>query len=119
MTRAELELEFAGATIERAKSELELSGPEIGHALGVDPKTVYRWLHGESVPAPEQRRRMEQLNHLQWLLANAFRTLDVGKRWLHQPVPGLRGRTPFATLAEGDLDSVIRVLATHVAGAHV
>jgi uncharacterized protein (DUF2384 family) len=119
MTRADLEREFADATIAWAESALELSDPEIGQALGVDRKTVYRWRRHESVPAPEQRRRMEQLNHLRWLLANAFRTADIGKRWLHQSVPGLQGRTPLTVLAEGDLDSVIGVLATHVTGAHV
>jgi hypothetical protein len=62
---------------------------------------------------------MEKLSELRWLLANAFRSPDIGKRWLHQAVPGLRGRTPLSVLAEGDLDAVLGVLATHVSGAHV
>lgn len=119
MTRLLLEMEFATATLGWAERELELSDQEIGHALGVDRKTVYRWRKRESAPRPEQRKQMEKLTQLKWLLENAFRTAAEGKRWLHQPVPALRGRLPISVLTDGDIDSVIGVLATHVSGAHV
>ncbi|MGH7647516.1 MAG: antitoxin Xre/MbcA/ParS toxin-binding domain-containing protein [Gemmatimonadaceae bacterium] len=119
MARLHLEMEFARTTLGWAERELELSDPEIGHALGVDRKTIYRWRTRESAPRPEQRKRMEKLTQLKWLLENAFRTPAAGKRWLHQPVPGLKGRLPISVLTDGDIDSVIELLATHVAGAHV
>jgi hypothetical protein len=119
MTRTELEMEFAGVTLTWVERELELTDPEIGQALGVDRKTIYRWRKRESAPAPEQRKQVEKLSQLKWLLENAFRTPEIGKRWLHQAVPALRGRTPLSVLTAGDLDSVIGVLATHVSGAYV
>jgi uncharacterized protein (DUF2384 family) len=119
MTRAELEMEFAGAALGWVERELELTDPEIGQALGVDRKTISRWRKRESAPAPEQRKRMEKLTQLKWFLENAFRTPEIGKRWLHQPVPALKGRTPLSVLTEGNIDSVLGVLATHTSGAHV
>lgn len=119
MTRLELEMEFAGAAISWVERELELTDPEIGQTLGVDRKTIYRWRKRESAPAPEQRRRMEKLTQLKWFLENAFRTPEIGKRWLHQPVPALKGRMPISVLTEGDIDSVLGLLATHASGAHV
>ena len=93
MTRTELEMEFAGAALGWVERELEMTDPEIGQTLGVDRKTIYRWRKRESAPAPEQRRRMEKLTQLKWFLENSFRTATQGKRWLHQPVPALQGRT--------------------------
>lgn len=119
MTRLELERAFAQAALKYATTELELMDPEIGDALGVDRKTIYRWRKFESVPAPEQRKQMEKLTQLKWLLDNAFRSPERGKQWLHEAVPALKGRTPISVLTSGDLDSVLGVLATHVSGAHV
>jgi uncharacterized protein (DUF2384 family) len=119
MTRAELEREYAGAALGWAERELELTDVEIGQTLGVDRKTIYRWRNRESAPAPEQRKRMEKLTQLKWFLETAFRTRALGKRWLHQPVPGLRGRTPISVLTDGDIDNVLGLLATHSSGAHI
>ncbi|MEO5818833.1 MAG: antitoxin Xre/MbcA/ParS toxin-binding domain-containing protein [Gemmatimonadaceae bacterium] len=119
MTRAELEMEFAGAALGWVERELELTDPEIGQALGVDRKTIYRWRKLESAPAPEQRKQMEKLTQLKWFLENAFRTAALGKRWLHQPVPAFQGRTPLSLLIGGDIDAVLGVLATHASGAHI
>jgi uncharacterized protein (DUF2384 family) len=119
MTRAELEMDFASAALDWVERELELTDPEIGQALGVDRKTVSRWRKRESAPAPEQRKRMEKLTQLKWFLENAFRTPEIGKRWLHQAVPALKGRTPISLLTEGNIDGVLGVLATHTSGAHV
>ncbi len=119
MTRTELEMEFAGAALGWVERELEMTDPEIGQTLGVDRKTIYRWRKRESAPAPEQRKRMEKLTQLKWFLENSFRTTAQGKRWLHQAVPALRGRTPMSVLIEGDIDGVLGVLGTHASGAHV
>jgi DNA-binding XRE family transcriptional regulator len=119
MTRTTLETEFVGAALGWAERELEMTDPEIGQTLGVDRKTIDRWRKGESVPAREQRRRLEELTQLKWFLENSFRTAGQGKRWLRQPVPALRGHTPMSVLLDGDIDSVLGVLGTHVSGAHV
>lgn len=112
-------MEFAEAALRWAERVLELTDPELGQALGVDRKTIYRWRRRESAPAPAQRKRMEKLTQLKWLLENAFRAPDLGKRWLHQSVAALKGRTPISLLTDGDIDTVLSVLATHASGAHL
>lgn len=119
MTRTELELEFTGAALGWATRSLEFSEPELSQTLGVDRKTLHRWRKRQSVPGPEQRKRVEKLSQLKWLIENAFRSPAIGKRWLHRPAPGLGGSTPVSFLLSGDIDSVIGVLATHVSGAYV
>src|SRR5574337_491941 len=119
MSRTELEMALVGATLGWAERELELTDPELGRALGVDRKTIFRWRRRESAPAREQRRRMEKLTQLKWLIENAFRTPAIGKAWLYHPAPALKGRSPVSVLIEGDLDQVLALLATHVSGAHV
>ncbi len=44
---------------------------------------------------------------MKWFLENAFRTPDLGKRWLHQAVPAFKRRMPISVLTEGDIDSVL------------
>ncbi|MEO8334290.1 MAG: hypothetical protein ABI664_04930 [bacterium] len=109
MTRAELEREFAGAALGWVERELELTDPEIGQALRVDRKTIYRWRKQESAPAPEQRKQMEKFTQLKWFFENAFRTPALGKRWLHQSVPAFQVRTPLSLLISGDVDTVLGV----------
>ena len=62
---------------------------------------------------------MDRFRQLKWFVENAFRTPDVGKRWLRQSVPALQGRMPISVLTEGDVDSVLGILATHASGAHI
>ena len=62
MSRAELELEFAGATIGWAAEALEFSEPEISQALGVDRKTRTITL---SIKAKDNAETQGQMARLQ------------------------------------------------------
>src|SRR5687768_14095493 len=106
MNRAQLEMEYAQATLTWARESLELTDLEIGGALGVDRKTVQRWRERRSVPSVTHRRQMERLHQLRHLLETSFRTPEAGQRWLHTPAPGLSGRTPLGVLGQGELDAV-------------
>lgn len=119
MTRGELERERVGALLNWVERELGLTGLELARTLSVDTANLDRWRLRESVPAPEQLRRTEELAQLARLVASAFRTLELGQRWLRQPVPALQGRTPISVLVDGDIDAVLTVLGAHVASVYV
>jgi DNA-binding XRE family transcriptional regulator len=115
--RAGLEIEFAYEMIGWARQELELTQPELGQIVGADRKTIQRWSKRGSAPLAEHRRQLERLSQLRYLLGTVFRTPEVCRRWLHSPLPALKGRTPISVLIDGDLDGVLRILGTLASGA--
>lgn len=117
MSRTQFATEFAGRTIGWAEEALELTREELGQVVGANRKTILRWVEGESTPSPEHRRALEQINQLRYLLEDSFRTISHAQRWLHTPVPGLRGQTPFFALTNGDIEGVLKLLASLHAGA--
>ena len=118
MARAELAMSFAETTVEWAQEKLELTDEEVGQAVGVSRKTVQRWKDRESAPSPQHRKHLEQLNQLRYLLETSFRNIDAAQRWMHAPLAALRGRTPHFALVEGDVEALVKILATLAAGAH-
>lgn len=117
MSRAELSLAYAEKTLDWAQRELELSAEEVAQIVGANRRTVMRWRGGHSAPSPEHRRQLERLNQLRFLLRETFRSPDSAQRWMHEPAPGLRGRTPHFALTEGDADEVLKLLASLASGA--
>jgi uncharacterized protein (DUF2384 family) len=117
MSRAEFVLDFADKTVQWAQSDLELTIEETARALGVNRKTIVRWVKRESAPSSEHRQQLEQLNQIRYLIENSFRSHEARQRWLHAPAPGLKGKTPYAALTEGNLDEIFRLLGTLAAGA--
>jgi transcriptional regulator with XRE-family HTH domain len=117
MSRTEFVLDFATTSVQLAQSELDLTIEETARVLGVDRKTIMRWLKGESTPSLEHRKLLEQLNQIRYLMDNSFRSHEARQRWLHAPAPGLKGKTPYAALTDGTLDAVFRLLGTLAAGA--
>ncbi len=116
--RARLAIEYAEDTIEWAQQALELSTGEIGQVVGATRRTVQRWREGRSAPSPRHRKHLEAINQLRYLLETGFRNADAAERWMHSPLPALKGRTPLFTITEGELDLVITILAGLASGAH-
>ena len=112
MTSTPHAIELAVAALDWVERELALSDAEIGQALGVDRKLIYRWRMREREPTPDQLSQLEKLPELRRLVENAFRTPELGKRWFRQPAPALKGRTPISALRDGQIDNVLRLLAT-------
>ena len=115
--RAEIILDFVTTTVQSAGSDLDLTNEEVARAVGVDRKTVARWLKGQSEPSPENREHLERLNEIRFLMESSFRSREARQRWLHAPLDALRGRTPYAALRDGKLEQVFRLLASLEAGA--
>lgn len=118
MARVQFTTEFAGNTVAWATDKLELTLEEVSRALGVNRRTVERWRQGSSEPSPVHRRNLERVNQLRYLLETSFRDLDAAQRWLHTPLPALRGLTPLGALEDGRLDDLTGLLATLESGAH-
>ena len=118
MARSRLAMEYAESTIEWAQETLELSTGEIGQVVGANRRTVQRWREGRSAPSPQHRKHLEAINQLRYLLETGFRSADVAERWMHTPLPALKGRTPLFTITEGEMDLVIKTLAGLASGAH-
>jgi putative toxin-antitoxin system antitoxin component (TIGR02293 family) len=119
MTRTELEMDFALSALRWIELNLDLADVEIGRALGVDRTTIDRWRKRETPPTSEQRKRLPKFTQLKRFLENTFRTPELGRQWLRRAVPALHGRTPISVIADGEIDRVLGLLATHAAGVYV
>ena len=115
--RALLQAQLAASVVAWAREILELTYPEIGDALDVNRRTVMRWAHSEHTPSLEHLAKLEHLSELRHLLDTVFSNSEACMRWLHTPVPALRGRTPMAFIRSGDVKQVIGLLAGLEAGA--
>ena len=73
---------------------------------------------GRSAPRAEHRKYLEYLNQLRHLLETSFRTDEAKQRWIHTPSPAFGGRTPFFVLTQGEIDTVLEVLAGLAHGSH-
>jgi uncharacterized protein (DUF2384 family) len=109
---------YAEATLAWAAEALELTDPEIGHAVKASRKTVQRWREQQSSPSEHHRRGLEKLNQLRYLLEAEFAPA-AAQQWMHTPLPALHGRTPLAVLADGEIDRVLQILGTLAAGAFI
>ena len=117
MTITTAAIEFADNTVAWAEEELDLNQVQIGRAIGVHRKTLYRWRRRLSAPSEQHRRNLEMFTELKYLFGTSFRSPEAAQRWLHTDVPDLRGRTPYLAIAQGDLESVLQLLGTLQAGA--
>jgi len=101
------------------RESLELTNREIGLALGATPRTVIRWTNLESSPSPAHREQIGNMNVLRHLLSVSFRSEEGMLKWLMTEIPALGGRTPLHSILNGDIDGVIGLLGTLMAGAFV
>lgn len=117
MAAADIVARSTQATIDWARSDLDLTYQQIGQAVGADRRTIYRWVERETLPSPEHREAVEKLQELKYLLESIFRDKTAAQEWLHSPVPAFRGRSPASLLKKGKIDPVIEVLASLEVGA--
>lgn len=115
-----MELKIATRAIEWARTYLGLTNAEVGAAVGASERTVIRWVQQTHPPRREHRTRIEKLNELRHLLGSVFGDDDdAAREWMHEPVPALRGRTPFSLVISAQMDDVIGLLAGLESGAFI
>lgn len=119
MIRTKLEMDLASAVLGWVERDLALTDVEIAQAFCVDRTTIDLWRARKIEPTPEQRKRVGQFAQLKRFLEETFRTPELGRQWLRQAVPALQDRMPISVIADGNIDGVLGVLATHAAGAFV
>jgi uncharacterized protein (DUF2384 family) len=110
---------YAKQSVDWMKESLELTNREIGMVLGTSSRTVIRWSNQASCPTPVHREHLEDIAVLRQLLSDSFQSKEAMHAWLGSPIPALKGRTPLSAILCGDLDAVIGLLGTLLAGAFV
>lgn len=86
--------------LERASSLIELDQADIARVLDANPRTVARWLQGDTEPRPDARERLLELIAVLERLSGVLRPA-AAHDWLftpnplldhHKPVELMRGR---------------------------
>ena len=116
--RADAELRQVQRAVKWASSELELSTEEVGQALGASPRSVARWKEADHRPSGRHVQAAEKLLELAHALSDVFgRDMERLHKWLHEPLPALRGRSPLRKILEGQIDDVLVIVANADTGA--
>jgi ribosome-binding protein aMBF1 (putative translation factor) len=92
--------------VKRLESDLGLDSKDLTGVLSVDPRTLDRWLSGETYPQREARRRLVELLALSQRLCEAFEGPEGAREWMHASSRYLGGITPTEALRSGRLDRV-------------
>jgi transcriptional regulator with XRE-family HTH domain len=108
-----------GEQLERLTAALGVSYDDLAAVLGVDRKTVYRWLADASFPQTHTRARLDDLEALVDRLDETFKPGDGGKAWLHAPSGYFGGLRPLDALLRGRIDAVHAALEALDSGTFV
>lgn len=104
--------------LDRIKERGGVKSREIATLLGTTEQTVSRWRQGRVEPQPA---KLQDLLALEWLVdqLSEYYDPDEAKLWLFSRHRLLNGRTPAELIAEGDVDSVLALIAQLDDGAVV
>jgi len=88
-------------------------------ALGVNERTVDRWLADDGYPQREARRRLGDLGTVKDNLYRTFKTEEGVRLWMHLDNRYLGGLKPVDALRAGRIDRVTAALIALDYGAFV
>ena len=94
------------APMRRLQSDLGLDERGLAMALGVDKRTLSRWISGDNYPQREARKRLQQLVELHYALTLMWSSMDAARTWLHRPSPFLGQTEPIELVRAGRFDRV-------------
>lgn len=95
-----------GGPLRRLQDDLGLDERGLAMALGVDRRTLTRWISGENYPQREARRRLQGLVELHHALGLMWSSMDAARAWLHRPSPFLGQTEPIELIRAGRFDRV-------------
>lgn len=98
---------------------LDIDEHTLALALGVNDRTVKRWLNNEGVPQKEARKRLEELSGVSAHLYQAFNSAKAVHIWLRTDNRYLGGIKPVEALCGGRIDRVEAALTALDYGAFV
>ena len=92
--------------IRRLLTDLGLDERGLAMALGVDKRTLNRWISGDNYPQREARKRLQALVELHSALLLMWSSMDAARTWLHRPSPYLGQTEPIELIRAGRYDRV-------------
>lgn len=92
--------------IGQLQTDLGLDERGLAMALGVDKRTLYRWISGDNYPQREARKRLQQLVELHYALLLMWNNMDAARTWLHRPSSYLGHTEPIELVRAGRYDRV-------------
>ncbi|MDQ3780168.1 MAG: helix-turn-helix domain-containing protein [Chloroflexota bacterium] len=98
---------------------LGISYEELAQVLGIDRKTVYRWLADETFPQTGNRTHLDALEALVDRLGETFKTEEGAVTWLHSDSGYFGGMRPVDALLRGRIDAVDAALEALDSGVFV
>lgn len=94
--------------LESLTTETNLTQEEVGEIVGSSPRSVSRWLAGDTEPKPDARRRLLELAYVAEELSGVMRSEDINL-WIFSPNRLLDHDTPAERVRQGDFKSVLAV----------
>jgi putative toxin-antitoxin system antitoxin component (TIGR02293 family) len=92
--------------IGQLQTDLGLDERGLAMALGVDKRTLHRWISGDNYPQREARKRLQALVELHHALLLMWSNMDAARTWLHRPSPYLGQTEPIELVRAGRYDRV-------------
>lgn len=83
---------------------------ELAQILGTTPQTLYRWRNSQAEPNREHLQRILDLHYLVEELSDLYEPSEA-RIWLFSRHRLLGGRRPVELLSEGDIDSILSLIA--------
>jgi uncharacterized protein (DUF2384 family) len=88
------------------EDDLGLDERGLAMALGVDKRTLTRWISGDNYPQTAARKRLQELVELHHTLMLMWSSMDSARAWLHRPSPYLGQTEPIELVRAGRYDRV-------------
>lgn len=104
--------------LERVSSRVELDQSAIARVLDRNPRTVARWIHGETTPSRDARERLLELIAVLERLSGVLKP-SAAHDWLFSPNPILDHHKPVELLREGDYRTVLGAIDALAEGVYV
>jgi uncharacterized protein (DUF2384 family) len=95
-----------GRPLRQLQADLGLDERGLAMALGVDKRTLNRWISGDNYPQTAARKRLQQLVELHYALSLMWSSMDAARTWLHRPSPFLGQTEPIELVRAGRYDRV-------------
>ena len=96
----------SGRLLGQFQADLGLDERGLALALGVDKRTLNRWISGDNYPQREARKRLQALVQLHHALLLMWSDMDAARTWLHRPSPYLGQTEPIELVRAGRYDRV-------------
>ena len=92
--------------LEHASSLIELDQADIARVLDANPRTVARWMQGDTEPRPDARERLLELIAVLERLSGVLKPA-AAHDWLFTPNPLLEHHKPVDLLREREYRQVL------------